>query len=96
MFTTRKMIGSGSLWLLAALILPLCLTAPCAAASSTDLTARANHLGLPPQGLTEDPPDIIIPKPPAIPPPARMAILAEDPPDIIIPKPPAIPPPARY
>ena len=49
MFTTRKMIDSVSPWLLAAFILPLCLAipAPCAAASSADLAARANHLLLP-------------------------------------------------
>jgi hypothetical protein len=69
--TTRKMIGSSSLWLLAACALPLCLATP-AAASSTDLAARANHLSLPSQGLAEDPPDILIPKPPAIPPPVRL------------------------
>ena len=71
MFTTRKMIGSRSLWLLAACILPLGLATP-AAASSTDLAARANHLRLPSQGLAADPPDIIIPTPPALPPPARV------------------------
>lgn len=70
MFTTRKMIGSSSLWLLAACILPLCLTTP-AAASSTDLAARANHLLLPSRGLAVDDPDILIPKPPPLPPPAR-------------------------
>ncbi len=74
MFTTRKMIGSSSLWLLAACILPLCLATP-AAALSTDLTARANHRLLPSQGLAEDT-DILIPKPPPPPPSARMAILA--------------------
>jgi len=65
MFATRKMIGSGSLWL-------LCLVAPCAAASSMDLTARANHLLLPAQSLAVDPPDIFIPKPPPPPPPVRV------------------------
>jgi hypothetical protein len=71
MFATRKMIGSGSRWLLAACILPLCLAipAPCAAASSADLAARANHLLLPSNGLATDPPDIFIPKPPPPPPP---------------------------
>lgn len=71
MFTTRKMIVSKSLSLLAVYALPLCLAVP-AAAASTDLAARANHLRLPSQGLAADPPDIIIPTPPAFPPPARL------------------------
>ncbi len=73
MSTTRKMIDSKSLWLLAAFILPLCLAspAPCAAASSADLAAPGNHLHLPSQGLAADEPDILIPKPPPLPPPAR-------------------------
>lgn len=69
MFTTRKMIVSKSLF--AACILPLCL-ATSAAAASTDLAARANHLRLPSQGLAADPPDIVIPTPPVLPPPARL------------------------
>lgn len=76
---TRKMIGSGSLWLLVVCILPLCLAAPapCAAASSEDLAGRANHLLLPSHGLAADPPEILIPKPPP-------------PPDVVI-----LPPPGR-
>ncbi|HEY3570910.1 MAG TPA: hypothetical protein VGP73_23470 [Thermoanaerobaculia bacterium] len=71
MFTTRKMIDSGSLWLLAAFILPLCLAVPasCAAAPSADLTARANHRLLALDSDT-DLPEILILKPPP-PPPAR-------------------------
>ncbi|HEY2289630.1 MAG TPA: hypothetical protein VGM86_02905 [Thermoanaerobaculia bacterium] len=73
MFTTRK-IDSGAFWLLAAFILPLCLAipAPCAAASSADLAARADHRLLPAQGLAADDPEIIIPKPPPPPPSARV------------------------
>jgi len=73
MFTTSKMIASRSRRLFAACILPLCLAAPapCAAASSANLAARANHLLLPSAGLDADSPDIFIPKPPP-PPPARV------------------------
>lgn len=80
MFTTRKLIDSGSSWLLAAFILSLCLAipAPCAAASSAKLAA--------------DLPEIFIPKPPPPPPPG---LLAADLPEIFIPKPPPPPPPAR-
>jgi len=85
------MIDSGSLWLLAVCVLPLCLATPCAAASSADLAARAGHLLLASDGLA-DLPDIFIPKPPPPPPPA---LLASDLPDIFIPKPPPPPPPAR-
>jgi hypothetical protein len=71
MFTFRKMIVSGSLWLLAAFILPLCLAvpAPCAAASAADLAARTHHRLLASEGDT-DLPELLILKPPP-PPPAR-------------------------
>jgi hypothetical protein len=93
MFTTRKMIDSGSLWLLTVCILPLCLAtpAPCAAASSANLAARANHLLLASDDLAADLPEIFIPKPPPPPPPCLLAEL----PEIFIPKPPPPPPPAR-
>ncbi|HEX4962045.1 MAG TPA: hypothetical protein VF173_14500 [Thermoanaerobaculia bacterium] len=90
MFTTRK-IESKSLWLLAVCILPLCLAVPCAAASSANLAARADHLLLPSAGLTDDLPDIFIPKLP--PPPPPPGLLADDLPDIFIPKLPPPPPP---
>jgi hypothetical protein len=92
MFTIRKMIASGSL--LAACILPLCLAipAPCAAASSTDLAARANHLLPASNELAAELPEIFIPKPPPPPPPG---LLAAELPEIFIPKPPPPPPPAR-
>jgi|GEM_PF-2136630 len=92
MSTTRKLIDSGSLWLLAVCVLSLCLAvpAPCIAASSADLAARANHMLLPSAGLTDDLPDIFIPKLP--PPPPPPALLADDLPDIFIPKLPPPPP----
>jgi hypothetical protein len=79
MFTTRKMIVSGSRWLFAAFILSLCLAvpAPCAAASSANHAARADQLLSAAKGLAADPPDIFIPKPPPppdapiLPPPGR-------------------------
>ncbi|HEY0552904.1 MAG TPA: hypothetical protein VGG20_01475 [Thermoanaerobaculia bacterium] len=94
MFTTRKMIDSKSLWLLAAFILPLCLTspAPCAAASCADLAARGNHLLLASDDLAGDLPEIFIPKPPPPPPPCLLA--DGDLPEIFIPKPPPPPPPS--
>ncbi|HET9210809.1 MAG TPA: hypothetical protein VFR03_10455 [Thermoanaerobaculia bacterium] len=107
MFTERKKIDSGSRWLLAAFILPLCLVAPgpCAAASSADLAARANHRFLPATGV--DPTDIFIPIPPPPPPPVMADLAARaghllsparglevDPTDIFIPIPPPPPPPA--
>ena len=89
MFTARKMIDSVS---------PGCSPfsffrcawppAPCAAASSADLAARANHLLLPSDDLV-DLPEVFIPKPPPPPP----VLLAVDPPEIFIPKPPPPPPP---
>jgi len=93
MFTTRKLIDSGSLWLLTVCVLSLCLAvpAPCIAASSPDLAMQANHLLLPSNALADDLPDIIIPK---LPPPPPPALLAGDLPDIIIPKLPP-PPPQR-
>jgi len=109
MFTTRKTIDSKSRWLLTVCILPLCLAAP-ATASSVDLTAQANHLLLPSQGLAADEPDVLIPKPPPPPPfavssadlAARAShlllpsqVLAADEPDVLIPKPPPPPPFAR-
>ena len=92
MFTARKLIDSGSLWLLAVCVLSLCLAAPapCIAASSTDL-AQANHLLLPSGSLTADLPDIFIPKLP--PPPPPPGLLVADLPDIFIPKLPPPPPP---
>jgi hypothetical protein len=80
MLATRKMIDSGSRWLLAVCLLSLCLAipAPCDAAS-----AASNE-------LAADLPEIFIPKPP--PPPPSLA--AADLPEIFIPKPPP-PPPAR-
>ena len=95
MFTARKLIDSGSLWLLAVCVLSLCLAvpSPCAASSSAH-TARASQVLLAPANLTEDPPDILIPKLP--PPPPPPTLLADDPPDILIPKlPPPPPPPQR-
>ena len=60
MFTARKMIASGSRWLLAAFILLLCLASPvpCAAASSTNLAARATTPPLAPDNLDGDLPEI--------------------------------------
>ena len=74
MLSIQKTIVSKSFWLLAAFILPLCLAtpAPCAAASSADLAARANHPFLSSAGLEVDPTDILIPIPPPPPPPARV------------------------
>lgn len=95
MFTARKLIDSGSFWLLTVCALSLCLAvpAPCIAASSTNLAVQANHLLLPSGSLTDDP-DILIPKLP--PPPPPPGLLAADSPDILIPKlPPPPPPPAR-
>ena len=91
MFTTRKMIDSGSLWLFAVCVLPLSLAAPCAAASSADLAERADHLVPASNELATDLPEIFIPKPPPPPP----SLLATDLPEIFIPKPPPPPPPAR-
>ena len=71
MSTARKLIGSGSL--LALFVLPLCLAvpAPCAAASSADLAARADRR-LSASADPVDLPEILIPKPaPPAPPPAR-------------------------
>jgi hypothetical protein len=66
MFTTRKMIDSTSLWLLAVCILPLCLAIPAlgAAASPANPAARADDLLLPMISSTIDPPEIPFPKPP--------------------------------
>jgi hypothetical protein len=91
MFTARKMIDSGSLWLLAVCVLPLCLATPCAAAPSADLAARSGRPLPASNELATDLPDIFIPKPPPPPP----ILLATDLPDIFIPKPPPPPPPAR-
>ena len=93
MFTTRKMIDSGSRWLLAVCILPLCLAipVPCAAASSANLAAELTICScLSGPSRLAAPPEIFIPKPP--PPPS---LLAAELPEIFIPKPPPPPPPAR-
>lgn len=66
MFTTRKVIDSTSLWLLAVCILPLCLAIPAlgTAASPANPAARADGLLLPLMSSIIDPPEFPFPKPP--------------------------------
>ena len=66
MFTTRKMIDSRSLSLLAvcALALNLAIPALCIAASPANPAARADDLRLPSISSIVDPPEIPLPKPP--------------------------------